>query len=432
MIHCFFCGNLHYLSLLSFEDFDALSGVAFLTALCLSLTYVPSVMKTTLMLRSGAIKTMRDPHFIRYRQAPDQVSLLTGSLFWGIYFSSILVGAVIGLLAFFFLWQQTLYFAQHVLALIAGFLVITVIRLVLVNICRCSMYKAFYRKRPALANFTLLGKFGMTSSHVSLDSVYLINIRFLFSVNSRHGSALEWTNFALSAGFIFVRMIKLLLAAAACIGRINRPFLAPGVGRFGPIELDSYPTIHTKDILSHEAHRHPYIELLGVMYLMKLRFGTAFGNSAGSTWRLLFVYALFPWLHQYRTQARPELSMMTPTGPSDFDQARAHTMRLQYLSQRKLIDLGIEDTGDEIPDELEPLDEFDETTVSAEHQETADAEPEAKPGVCPFMAPSSTVNNSYVALDVSAGMPTDERVKLLENEVARLKQELDEATSKSG
>jgi hypothetical protein len=95
-------------------------------------------------------------------------------------------------------------------------------------------------------------------------------------------------------------MCKLLITAALYVGRIDTPFLAPGVGRVGNFELDGYPVIFVKDILSHEAHRHPYLELMGVMYLMKLRYGEHFGNRAGSTWRLIFVYALMPWLNKYR------------------------------------------------------------------------------------------------------------------------------------
>ena len=95
-------------------------------------------------------------------------------------------------------------------------------------------------------------------------------------------------------------MCKLLITAALFVGRIDTPFLAPGVGAVGNLEPDNYPTIFLKDVLSHEAHRHPYLELMGVMYLMKLRYGDHFGNRAGSAWRLIFVYALMPWLNKYR------------------------------------------------------------------------------------------------------------------------------------
>merc|ERR1712232_1233272 len=50
-----------------------------------------------------------------------------------------------------------------------------------------------------------------------------------------------------------------------------------------------------------------YIELLGGMYLMKLRYGSNFAKTAGSCWRILFVFALMPWLRKYRVMARPAL-----------------------------------------------------------------------------------------------------------------------------
>lgn len=91
-----------------------------------------------------------------------------------------------------------------------------------------------------------------------------------------------------------------MLVTSLSLGRIDSRFLAKGVGEVGPLELDAFPTIHLRDILSHEAHRHPYISILGTMYLMKLRYKNEFGTTAGSCWRLIFVYALMPWLQKYR------------------------------------------------------------------------------------------------------------------------------------
>lgn len=57
--------------------------VAFITAISLAVTYIPSVTSTTLKLRSGVIPSLRSPGFARYRFAADQVTILTGSMFWG-------------------------------------------------------------------------------------------------------------------------------------------------------------------------------------------------------------------------------------------------------------------------------------------------------------------------------------------------------------
>ena len=91
-----------------------------------------------------------------------------------------------------------------------------------------------------------------------------------------------------------------MIVSLASLGMIDRPFLAKGIGQLGKLSLDPLPTIHTCDILAHEAHRHPYIEMLGVIYLMKLRYAENFCHRAGSTWRLILIYALMPWLHKYR------------------------------------------------------------------------------------------------------------------------------------
>lgn len=106
------------------------------------------------------------------------------------------------------------------MAILVGIISVTILRLAIVCGCRKCMYKSFYREKPASANISIL--------------------------------ALEWGNFALSAGYVLARSIKLMLAAATFIGRIDTPFLAHNVGRIGPLELDNYPMMHMKDALSHE------------------------------------------------------------------------------------------------------------------------------------------------------------------------------------
>ena len=90
-----------------------------------------------------------------------------------------------------------------------------------------------------------------------------------------------------------------MACSALFIARIDTPFLAPGVGRIAGVELDSYPVSFRKDLLLHEAHRHPYIERLGMLLLLKLRLGSRFGRNPHACWRLLFTVALCPWLAKY-------------------------------------------------------------------------------------------------------------------------------------
>jgi hypothetical protein len=101
---------------------------------------------------------------------------------------------------------------------------------------------------------------------------------------------------------MLLRFVKIMVVSAFYVGRLDTPLFAPGVGCFGPIVLDSHPIEFRKDLLIHEAHRHPYMERLAVIYLLKLRYGKEFGTRAGGQWRLIFVLALMPWLRRYRLE----------------------------------------------------------------------------------------------------------------------------------
>jgi hypothetical protein len=71
--------------------------------------------------------------------------------------------------------------------------------------------------------------------------------------------------------------------------------------------FDYVPTNFTKDLLVHEAHRHPYMERLAQTYLMKLR-NPHFGSNVGAVWRQLFVLALMPWMKKHRIFSEERIS----------------------------------------------------------------------------------------------------------------------------
>lgn len=113
---------------------------------------------------------------------------------------------------------------------------------------------------------------------------------------------LESWNLGISVLFVLIRMLTLVFTAFLYVARVDIPFLSDSADEIGGYVIDRWPFVFRKDMLQHEAHRHPYIERIGVMYMMKLRHGERFGNEANSSWRLLFVYAMFPWLRKYRVR----------------------------------------------------------------------------------------------------------------------------------
>ena len=58
-------------------------------------------------LRSGFIPTFHDPSFNTFRQSADTVSLISGSVFWGCMYSSLLLGSLSALVVFLIVWQVT-------------------------------------------------------------------------------------------------------------------------------------------------------------------------------------------------------------------------------------------------------------------------------------------------------------------------------------
>lgn len=102
----------------------------------------------------------------------------------------------------------------------------------------------------------------------------------------------------MGAGVVLSRLCQFLFAAAFWIGRIDSQFLHDDVQAFG-YRFDTVPEKYTSEVLIHEAHRHPFMERLAALYLMRLKHGEYFGSDAGAAWRKLFVLALMPWLMKY-------------------------------------------------------------------------------------------------------------------------------------
>lgn len=252
------------------------TAVIFAFCFCFALTavYVPSYVSTALQFRSGGIPLLHDrQNFQEYRTGMQDVTVLLGSMFWGALYSSALLGIIVGIFLFLVLWQVTSPVLIGITAVLIGLGITGIAKLVLSNIGLGSAYAGFYRKKVAMSNF--------------------------FSM------LLECANIAYTVLTALVRAGFLIAISSLYIGRMDTPLLAPGVG-IGSL-TDKYPSIFRKEILAKEAHRHPYIETLGKMYLMKLRYGQRCCNRAGYCYRLIFTMALMPWLRKYRVMARPHL-----------------------------------------------------------------------------------------------------------------------------
>lgn len=144
-------------------------------------------------------------------------------MFWGLMISSIVIGLLVAAFFYTLLWQESQRFIFRILGNLLGLSIVLIVKIVIMQIIRFSHYKAFYRTKPLSAN--------------------IINI------------SMECYAIGISIWFMMVRTIKIVVVSALYLGRTDTPLFSPGVGIFGPLEIDNWPTVTRKEILIHEAHR---------------------------------------------------------------------------------------------------------------------------------------------------------------------------------
>jgi len=279
---------------------------ALMSSMGVAITFIPSYITTVIRFRSGILGSLRDKDFLFYRYAQDRVAMLFGSAFWAALLSAVYFWILCSAIAFsfvlfyYFAPQSCLEFIYKLVSAIFGNIFIWLILFCILFCLRRSWYSAFYRRQPARAN--CLNMF------------------------------LACWSLSLSPGIILVRSLKLLVIGIFYMGRIDSPLLAPGVGVFwGKLPMDAYPLTFRKDLLAHEAHRHPYIHRLISLYLLKLRNSETFGTPAGAAWRILFTLVLMPWLRKYRIRSRSRKDDRYQADPIESEVNEALGLEVQAL-----------------------------------------------------------------------------------------------------
>ena len=111
-------------------------------------------------------------------------------------------------------------------------------------------------------------------------------------------------------------------------------------------------------------HRHPLIERLGFLFMMKLRLGPEFGRKGGAAWRLVFVCMLMPWLRKYRRNLGHTVQGMQRGHHSSSNAASA--LALKSLLKDALVDnlLALEERYKAMAESLQRMNPSSATNLS--------------------------------------------------------------------
>jgi len=204
-----------------------------LAGFIVNVSTIPSMVITTLQFRSGTIPSLHDPYFKKYRVGLLGTTFLLGASIWGAFITSVVIFVLSFVFTFLSVYQVTRPFVLTFLSLLVGISVTLVLKISISFFLNKYNFVGFYRRHPLVANISSL--------------------------------CFECWHLALTASYVIFRIVKLFVIIIVYAGRYDTPLLAKGVGEIGPIKLDAFPFIFKQDLLAIDAHRHPYIERLGMM-----------------------------------------------------------------------------------------------------------------------------------------------------------------------
>lgn len=251
--------------------FVVLTVVAFCAALVLFSLFIPSVCRTILRFRCGDEPLFNDSKcYQMYQTRVDMTTQLLGTIFWTGLLGPIILGILAMLPTFFLLWQTTRPLLLSIVAATIGVFFAVVVKEIVAILLMKMSYQGFYRKK-------------VTRNNIG-------------------GLALETVTIGLGLFYAIARVAKILIASLLYISRIDTNLLSQDLN-VGPLN-DAYPRFFRQALLLQESHKHPWLEVLGKMYLMKIRYREKFVSSAGYSYRLVFALSLLPYLRKYRLTNR--------------------------------------------------------------------------------------------------------------------------------
>jgi hypothetical protein len=132
------------------------SIIALLVAISILKVYIPSTVTTILRLRSGALPSLHDPLFFKYRKSPETVYVNVGNAIYAMLGAGVLFFLIVAGFIFLIIWPFTRGLVKLIAAWGLGLLITIVVKTALVMLCRSKFYVAFCRTRPLGANITTL------------------------------------------------------------------------------------------------------------------------------------------------------------------------------------------------------------------------------------------------------------------------------------